>query len=134
DERPTRPVRLLGEDLVLYRDRSGQYGLVDRHCPHRRMSMAYAMVEDCGLRCVYHGWKFDHTGRCLEQPFEQTVRPDGRFLDKVRIKAYPVAAKAGLLWAYLGPEPAPCLWDWELYYRRGFKQIVLSELSCNWFQ
>ena len=100
DERPTLPVRLLGEDLVLYRDGSGAYGLLDRHCPHRRADLSYGMVEACGLRCHYHGWHFDGTGRCLEQPFEDAAHPDGRFRDKIRITAYPVEAKAGLLWAY----------------------------------
>jgi len=89
-------VRLLGEDLVLYKDASGGYGLLDRHCPHRRADLSYGMVEACGLRCHYHGWHFDGTGRCLEQPFEDAAHPDGRFRDKIRITAYPVEAKAGL--------------------------------------
>src|ERR687895_679311 len=68
----TRKVRLLGEDLVLYKDRSGTYGLIDPHCPHRRMSMIYGIPEADGLRCPYHGWKFAATGQCTEQPYEET--------------------------------------------------------------
>ena len=89
DDKATKPVRLLGEDLVLYKDQAGTYGLVDRHCPHRRADLSYGWVEDCGLRCNYHGWVWDHTGKCLEQPFEEIAHPEARFKDRVRIKAYP---------------------------------------------
>jgi 5,5'-dehydrodivanillate O-demethylase len=134
DERPTLPVRLMGEDLVLYRDTGGGYGLLDRHCAHRRADLAYGVVEACGLRCHYHGWLFDATGRCLEQPFEEVARPQARFKDRIRLTAYPVEAKGGLLWAYLGPPPAPLVPDWDLFHQRGYKQIVFSEIPCNWFQ
>jgi len=130
----TRPVRVLGEDLVLYRDRAGTHGLVDRHCPHRRADMSYGFVEDCGLRCNYHGWLFDETGRCLHQPFEEQAHPHARFKEKVAIKAYPVRALAGMLWAYLGPPPAPELPDWDRFHHQGYKQVVLSHVPCNWFQ
>ncbi len=103
ERNPIKAVRLMGEDLVLYRDLSGTYGLVDRHCPHRRADLSYGFVENCGLRCNYHGWNFDASGKCVEQPFEDVANPDARYRDKVRITAYPVEAKAGLLWAYLGP-------------------------------
>src|SRR5215472_19354497 len=92
EDRPVKAVRLLGEDLALYRDRGGRYGLVDRHCPHRRADLTYGFTEECGLRCNYHGWLWDETGHCLHQPFEETAHPEGRFKDKVRIKAYPVEA------------------------------------------
>jgi 5,5'-dehydrodivanillate O-demethylase len=134
EERPTKPVRLMGEDLVLYRDRGGTHGLVDLHCPHRRADLSYGFVEEAGLRCNYHGWLWDESGRCTHQPFEETSHPEGRFRDKVRIKAYPVRALAGLLWAYLGPQPAPELPDWDMFYARGYKQIVFSEIPCNWVQ
>lgn len=134
-DRATKPVRLMGEDLVLYKDLSGDYGLVDRHCPHRRSDMSFGFVERCGLRCSYHGWLFDGQGACTEQPYEDTANPTGRYKDKVKIKAYPVKAKAGLLWAYLGPQPAPELPDWEPFsWENGFVQIVISELPCNWLQ
>jgi len=135
DDRPTKPVRLLGENLVLYKDKAGTYGLVDRHCPHRRADLSYGWADDCGLRCHYHGWLWDHTGRCLQQPFEEIAHPEARFKDRVRIKAYPVEAKAGLLWAYLGPPPAPLVPTWEPFtWANGFVQIVFSEVPCNWFQ
>jgi 5,5'-dehydrodivanillate O-demethylase len=135
DDKATKPVRLLGEDLVLYRDQAGTYGLLDRHCAHRRADLSYGWVEDCGLRCHYHGWVWDHTGKCLQQPFEETANPEARFKDRVRIKAYPVEAKAGLLWAYLGPLPVPLVPTWEPFtWRNGFVQIVFSEVPCNWFQ
>jgi 5,5'-dehydrodivanillate O-demethylase len=135
DDRPTKPVRLMGEDLVLYKDKAGTYGLVDRHCPHRRADLSYGWPDACGLRCHYHGWLWDHTGRCLQQPFEETAHPDAKFKDRVRIKAYPVEAKAGLLWAYLGPPPVPLVPTWEPFtWANGFVQIVFSEVPCNWFQ
>jgi 5,5'-dehydrodivanillate O-demethylase oxygenase subunit len=134
DGRAALPVRILGEDLALYRDGSNRLGLVDRHCPHRRADMTYGIVEPEGLRCNYHGWLFDAEGRCLHQPFEEQRHPDGRFRDKVRIKAYPVQEKAGMIWAYLGPDPAPLLPDWELFHARGYKQVVTSRIPCNWFQ
>ncbi len=135
DDAPAKPVRLMGENLVLYKDLSGAYGLIDRHCPHRRADMSYGFVEKCGLRCNYHGWLFDEKGACIEQPFEEMIDPDGKFKDKVSIKAYPVEAKAGLLWAYLGPEPAPLIPSWEPFtWKNGFSQIVFSEIPCNWFQ
>ncbi|HET7340095.1 MAG TPA: aromatic ring-hydroxylating dioxygenase subunit alpha [Methylomirabilota bacterium] len=134
DDRPTKPVRLFGEDLVLYRDGGGRYGLLDRHCAHRRADLCHGLVEADGLRCSYHGWLYDGRGRCVEQPFEDAARPEARFKDKIRLAAYPVEAKAGLLWAYLGPSPAPLVPDWDLYHEVGYKQIVMAEVPCNWFQ
>ena len=134
DDNPTKSVRLMGEDLVLYKDKSGTYGLLERHCAHRRADLSYGWVEEHGIRCNYHGWMYDEQGRCIEQPFEQTVHPDGRFREKVTTKAYHVQAKAGLLWAYMGEAPVPELWDWDRYYDRGYKQIVFSTIPCNWLQ
>ncbi len=135
DEAPTKPVRLMGENLVLYRDRGGTYGLLDRHCPHRRADLSFGFAEECGLRCAYHGWHFDAQGRCLEQPYDDTAHPEAKLKDQVRVKAYPVEECGGLLWAYLGPQPAPCLPRWEFFFwKNGFRQIVLSELPCNWLQ
>src|SRR5712691_3812493 len=135
DDVTIKPVRLFGEDLTLYKDQSGAYGLVDRHCPHRRADMSYGFVESCGLRCNYHGWLFDRDGRCLEQPYEDVAAPQARFRDKVHIKAYKVKAHAGLLWAYLGPQPAPLVPNWEPFtWSNGFVQIVFANVPCNWFQ
>ena len=130
-----RPVRVMGEDLTLYKDMNGTFGLVDRHCAHRSADMSYGFVEQCGLRCNYHGWLFDRDGRCIEQPYEDVAHPEARFRDKVRIKAYPVEAHAGLVWAYLGPEPAPLVPNWEPFtWKNGFVQIVFADVPCNWFQ
>jgi 5,5'-dehydrodivanillate O-demethylase len=135
DDAPTKPVRLLGEDLVLYRDKRGSYGLLDRHCPHRRADLSYAFVEECGLRCNYHGWQYDERGRCIAQPFEEIAHPDAHYKDRITITAYPVEAKAGLLWAYLGPAPAPLVPTWEPFtWTNGFVQIVFSEIPCSWLQ
>jgi 5,5'-dehydrodivanillate O-demethylase oxygenase subunit len=135
DTKSVQPVRLLGEDLTLYKDLSGAFGLVDRHCPHRRADMSYGFVEACGLRCNYHGWLFDQTGRCMEQPYEDVALPDAHFKDKVRIKAYPVETGAGLIWAYLGPQPPPLVPTWEPFtWNNGFVQIVFADVPCNWLQ
>jgi 5,5'-dehydrodivanillate O-demethylase len=130
-----KPLRLFGEDLVLYRDMSGTFGLVDRHCPHRRADLSYGFVEDCGIRCNYHGWRFDEAGNCLEQPFEDVANPDANFKAKVHVTAYPVETKGGLVWAYMGPRPAPLLPDWEPFsWPNGFVQIITSVIPCNWLQ
>jgi 5,5'-dehydrodivanillate O-demethylase oxygenase subunit len=135
DDQPTKPVRLMGEDLVLYKDKGGRYGLVDRHCAHRRADLSYGFVEECGLRCNYHGWLYDEKGNCIAQPYEERVNPAARFKDKIELKAYPVEAKAGLLFAYLGPQPMPLLPNWEPFtFQNGFVQIVVSEIPCNWLQ
>ena len=97
------PVRLLGEDLVAFRDTRGRVGLVDEFCPHRLASFVLGRNEDCGLTCIYHGWKFDVNGECVEMPTEPE---DKGFKNRVRIRAYPTHEAAGLIWAYLGPPEA----------------------------
>lgn len=135
ERNPIKPVRLMGEDLVLFKDLSGRHGLVERHCRHRNADLAYGFVEDEGIRCSYHGWRFDIDGRCAEQPYEDVVDPQGRLRERAALRAYPVRAKAGLLWAYLGPSPAPELPDWEAFHwTNGFVQVVFSEVPCNWLQ
>ncbi|MDA0799347.1 MAG: aromatic ring-hydroxylating dioxygenase subunit alpha [Chloroflexi bacterium] len=133
DDRPTKSLRILGEDLVLYKDRSGTLGLIDSLCAHRRVDLSYGIPEEHGLRCMYHGWMFDETGQCIEQPFEETVHPDGRFKEKVRVKAYKVEELAGMIFAYMGPEPAPLLPRWEPF-QNGWSDIGTIELPCNWLQ
>ncbi|HUK39719.1 MAG TPA: aromatic ring-hydroxylating dioxygenase subunit alpha [Candidatus Acidoferrales bacterium] len=131
---PKKRIRLLGEDLVLYRDRSGAYGLVGEHCSHRGVSLYYGFVEEDGIRCPYHGWKYDACGQCIEQPFES---PEANFKDKIQHPAYPVVKLAGMLFAYLGPpEKKPVLPKWDLLVRRdGFKKVDICEvLQCNWLQ
>ena len=130
-----RSIRILGEDLTLYQDLSGAFGLVDRHCPHRRADLSLGYVEACGLRCNYHGWLFGPDGRCLEQPYDDLANPQARFKDKIAVKAYPIRVLGGLLWTYMGPDPAPCLPDWEPFsWKNGFVQIVFAEVPCNWLQ
>ena len=87
DEKPIRAVKILGEELVVYRDKKGNYGLVGEHCPHRLASLAYGRVDEEGIRCPYHGWKFDGAGNCLEQPAEPA---DSTFKDRIKHVAYPV--------------------------------------------
>ena len=130
-----RAIRLFGEELVLYKDLGGKFGLMDRHCPHRRADLSYGFVEACGLRCNYHGWLFDADGKCLEQPYDDLANPQARYKDKITIKAYPVQTLGGLLWAYMGPAPAPLLPDWEPFgWKNGFVQIVFADVPCNWLQ
>jgi len=131
----TKEVRVMGEDLVLFRDRSGRLGLIESRCSHRRVNLAYGVVEDDGLRCQYHGWKFDHSGACVEQPFEETVRPDGRFKEKCGLRGYPVEELCGLIFAYMGPAPAPLLPRWApLVWDNAVRDICVTELPCNWLQ
>lgn len=130
-----KPIRLMGEDLVLYKDLSDNFGLVERACAHRRADLSYGFVEKCGLRCNYHGWAYDETGQCVEMPYEDTVAAKAKYKDKVKILAYPVQVRAGLVWAYMGPLPAPELPDWEPFsWPNGFRQIIISEIPCNWLQ
>jgi 5,5'-dehydrodivanillate O-demethylase len=133
DEKPIQAVRLLGEDLVVYRDKAGRYGVVGEHCPHRKASLAFGRVDEEGIRCRYHGWKFDGGGRCLEQPAEPE---ESGFKDKIKHVAYPVEKLGGLLWAYLGPEPRPLLPRWDvLAWENGKRWIEKHEIyNCNWLQ
>jgi 5,5'-dehydrodivanillate O-demethylase len=133
-EQPKKRVKLLGEELVVFRDAQGHYGCLAEHCAHRGVSLYYGFVEDCGLRCAYHGWKFATAdGQCLEQPFE----PIGStYKDRVRQRAYPVQKLAGLLFVYLGPPPAPLLPRWDVLVREdGVRKIqTQAPLRCNWLQ
>jgi 5,5'-dehydrodivanillate O-demethylase len=126
-------VRLLGEDLVVFRDKQGRHGVVGEQCPHRKASLAFGRVDEEGIRCPYHGWKFDGGGKCLEQPAEPE---SGGFKDKIKHTAYPVEKLGGLLWAYLGPEPKPLLPRWDvLAWEQGKRWIEKHEVyHCNWLQ
>ncbi|MEX2430684.1 MAG: Rieske 2Fe-2S domain-containing protein, partial [Dehalococcoidia bacterium] len=131
----TLPIRLLGEDMVLYKDRSGNYGLIEPLCPHRRMGMVYGVPEEKGLRCPYHGWLFDETGQCTEQPYEETEDPSGRFKEKIQVTAYPVESLGGLLWTYMGPQPAPLLPRWDYIAMDDVvRDVGYADLPCNWLQ
>lgn len=131
-DNPVQPVKILCEELVLYRDRSGRLGLLDSRCAHRAMHLRFGVPETEGLRCCYHGWLYNETGRILQTPLEP---PDSHIKHHVQLKAYPVQELGGLIWAYLGPEPAPLLPRWDLFVREdGFRQIVAHRLPCNWLQ
>jgi 5,5'-dehydrodivanillate O-demethylase oxygenase subunit len=106
EDNRARKVRMLGEDLVRFRDRGGRLGLIGLRCPHRAMHIGFGMPEEVGLRCPYRGWLFDGTGRCLEQPL---APPTSTFKDRVRTTAYQVQEMGGLIWACLGPGPVPLL-------------------------
>ena len=129
------PVRvlLLGEKLIGFRDSAGRVGLLANLCPHRGASLFFARNEGCGLRCVYHGWKFDVDGRCTDMPSEP---PDSNFKDKVRARAYPCVERGGLVWAYLGPrEVPPALPDLEAtQLPDGEYNGIAYQRNCNWLQ
>ncbi|HVV79905.1 MAG TPA: aromatic ring-hydroxylating dioxygenase subunit alpha [Pseudolabrys sp.] len=130
--RPIKPIKLFGEDLVIFKDDKGRYGLVGRHCPHRGTDLAYGRLENGGLRCAFHGWLFDVNGKCLETPAE----PDGSNLcANIKQKAYPVIEKSGILFAYLGRGEPPALPDFDCFvapdtHTFAFKGMI----DCNWLQ
>src|SRR5262249_2229834 len=131
----TKELTILGEDLVAYCDRSGTTGLVARNCPHRRARLAYGIVEEDGIRCVYHGWKFNPNGTCVDQPFEDTTHPEDRYQDKCATLAYETQVEGGLVWAYMGPSPAPGLPRWApMVVDNCVRDIGIVELPCNWLQ
>ncbi|MYZ35207.1 MULTISPECIES: Rieske 2Fe-2S domain-containing protein [unclassified Streptomyces] len=132
-EKRTKRIRVLGEDLVLYLTDENTYALVAEACAHRRVSLYYGFVEGCEIRCPYHGWKYDRTGQCLEQPFEQENR---RARERARIAAYPVQAYRGIVFAYLGPGEPPVLPRWDVLDRRDghLTLFVEEDLQCNWLQ
>ena len=132
--RPVKAVRLLGQDLVLFRARDGGFGLLDRHCPHRGADLAFGRLEAEGLRCPFHGWKFSADGRCLETPAE----PVGSTLcQRVRARSYPVREVAGVLFAWLGPEGStpPELPRFDAFTAPATHSFAFKGLwNCNWLQ
>jgi 5,5'-dehydrodivanillate O-demethylase oxygenase subunit len=132
EKRWTKRVRLLGENLVLFRDRQGRLGLIDERCPHRGASFAYGIPTNDGIRCPYHGWEFNATGKCLSQPNEAD---NCAFREKVATTAYPVEALGGLLFAYLGPEPRPLLPRFDGFVAQGaIRMMGRALLPVNWLQ
>ena len=138
-----RQVRVLGEDLILFRDKTGRPGLVYPHCAHRGASLYYGKVEERGIRCCYHGWLFDVQGRCVEQPCEPE---GGRARDRVRQPWYPVEELYGLVWAYMGPpERKPVLPRYECLEQLEEGEFLETNansiggggpriIPCNWLQ
>jgi 5,5'-dehydrodivanillate O-demethylase len=132
----TQQVRLLGEDLILFRSRQGALGLIAEQCPHRRASFLHGIPTERGIRCPYHGWEFNAAGECLEQPFEAD---NPRFRASVATDAYPVQEMGGVLWAYLGPvaadRPAPLLPRFDGFVAEGAIRILgRALLPVNWLQ
>src|SRR5438093_11601905 len=121
EESPTKFVRVLGEDLVLFKDKRGNYGLIQDHCAHRGASLLYGRVEERGIACAYHGWLYDTQGNCLETPAEPA---DSKLYLTVKGKAYPVQKRAGLYWAYLGPEPVPAFPKYDAWISNEGRQTV----------
>jgi len=129
------PVKLqiLGERLVAFRDTNGKIGLIDEFCPHRRVSLWLGRNEECGLRCVYHGWKFDVDGNCIDQMNEPG---ENSFAEKVRIAHYPTLEQGGIVWTYMGPPekmpPPPCYEFTTVPATHRHVSKVVEE--CNWLQ
>jgi phenylpropionate dioxygenase-like ring-hydroxylating dioxygenase large terminal subunit len=132
DGTPVR-VRLLGENLVAFRDSDGRVGLLDESCPHRRASLALGANERCGIRCLYHGWKFDVDGNCVDTPAEPT---SSRLKTKVKVVAYPTLEKGGVIWTYMGPEKdRPPFPDYEwLNMPPGHCEAFKVQEDCNYAQ
>lgn len=130
---PPVRVKLLGEELVAFRDTEGKIGLIDQYCPHRKVSLFFGRNEQCGLRCAYHGWKFDIDGNCMDMPSEP---PESNFKDKVKIQSYPCIERGGVIWTYMGPpEEKPELPDQEWMMVPDDHRFVSKKIEeCNYFQ
>ena len=131
DAPPVR-VRLLCEDLLVFRDSGGQIGLIEENCPHRGASLFFGRNEECGIRCVYHGWKFDVNGKCVDMPNEPA---ETNFAHKVSVRAYPCKEWGGIIWAFLGDGEPPNLP--ELEWARvsdNHKFMTKRYHQCNWAQ
>jgi phenylpropionate dioxygenase-like ring-hydroxylating dioxygenase large terminal subunit len=126
------PIKIMGEELVLFRDDRDRLGLIGLHCAHRGTDLSYGRVENGGLRCLYHGWLFDIDGKCLDQPAEPE---DKKFCHKVRQTSYPVQQKGGAIWCYMGDGEAPLIPDFQFLTAPADKRIVFRVVQdCNWLQ
>jgi len=130
---PPVQVRLLGEKLVAFRDSQGRVGLLDEFCAHRRASLFLGRNEECGLRCVFHGWKFDVEGNCVDMPNEPAQT---NFKDQIRLKSYPTVELGDVVWAYMGPEDKmPPLPEFEwARVPQGQRFVSKTWQECNWLQ
>jgi len=126
-------VRLLGEDLVVFRDSEGRLGVLDEHCPHRRASLALGRNEECGLRCLFHGWKIDVDGNVLEMASEPAA---SGLAQKVRTKAYPAREAGGFVWTYMGPAADMPEFERPAFAPREDTQVSICKIhvDCNWAQ
>lgn len=126
------PLRILGEDLVLFRDDRGRVGLLGRNCSHRCADLSYGRIEDGGLRCLYHGWLYDVAGNCLEQPGEP---PDSHYKDEIRHTAYPCKEMADAIFAYMGSDEPPLFPNYEfLRVPEDHRLVNKTFVDCNWLQ
>ena len=135
--RPVKAVRLLGQDLVLFRDAGGQYGLLDRDCPHRGADLSFARNEGDGLRCPFHGWKFDVRGRCLDTPGEPEQPVGRRLCESISQRSYPLQAHCGVLFAWLGDDAngAPPFAALDCFAAPASHTFAFKGLwNCNWLQ
>lgn len=132
-QRPLKAVRLMGQNMVLFKDDQGQWGLLDRDCPHRGADLAFARFEGDGVRCPFHGWKFDASGRCLETPAEPV---GSRLCERVRQTSYPVREQSGVLFAWLGaPHEPPPLPGFDFLIAPDSHVFAFKGLwHCNWLQ
>ncbi|MDA0238649.1 MAG: Rieske 2Fe-2S domain-containing protein [Proteobacteria bacterium] len=134
DDPPVR-LRLLGEDLVAFKDSDGRIGVIEEHCHHRRASLYFGRNEECGLRCVYHGWKFDVDGNCVDMPSEPN--PSKTLMAKAKLISYPTCVRGGVVWIYMGPAelcpPSPPMFEWS-YLDRGHHAATKRLQQCNWAQ
>jgi phthalate 4,5-dioxygenase len=130
---PPVRVKVLSERLVAFRDSLGRYGLIDEFCAHRGVSLWFGRNEECGLRCPYHGWKFDFTGQCIEVPSEPE---ESGFAKKIKLRSYPLVERGGVLWTYMGPaQDQPPLPEWEFATVAPEQRFVSKRLQeCNWLQ
>jgi len=123
--------RVLSEDVIVYRDTSGRYGAMQPNCPHRGASLEFGSLDESGVRCPYHGWKFDRLGSCTEQPAEA----GGGAKSGAKVRAYPAEELGGLVWVYLGPAPAPLLPRYDIFLWEGcLREIGHITLPCNFMQ
>jgi len=130
---PPVRLKLLGESLIGFRDTSGRVGLLDEFCAHRKASLFLGRNEEHGLRCVFHGWKYDVEGQCVDMPCEP---PDSRLAMKIRLKAYATLELGGIIWAYMGPQeklPPPPKFDWT-QVPDTHRQVTKTWEECNWLQ
>ena len=130
---PPVRVKLLSERLIAFRDSDGKLGLIDEFCAHRGVSLWFGRNEECGLRCAYHGWKYDVSGQCVDIPSEPE---ESGFRQKIRLRSYPLAERGGVLWAYMGPpESKPPLPEYE-FATVPREQTFISKRfqECNYLQ
>jgi phenylpropionate dioxygenase-like ring-hydroxylating dioxygenase large terminal subunit len=130
--RPLVPIRLMGEDLVLFRNENGELGLIDRQCPHRGVDLCYGRLEKEGLRCPFHGWYFSPDGQCLEQPAEPE---NSKLYEKIKTTAYPVIEKNGIIFTFMGKGGVPALPTLDCFEAPNSHVFSFKGLwQCNWLQ